>query len=146
MGNNQRSGQLTILDKVINYIENLNKFLVQDIDEFYYQLIENAIEYGMTIKQFWEEDIEIFYCYQYAYLRKLHNTCHTQGLYNYMALGVALGNVLKKKGTKDLDYPKENLLEVNLKEIENQNKKVYTKKVNKENLEEQYRLRLASCY
>ena len=146
MGRNNKSSQLTILDKVIDYISGIYEFLNQDIDEFYYQLLENAIEYGMTPKQFWEEDIEIYYCYQYAYLNKLHTSCHTQGLYNYLALSVVIGNAFRKTSTKPLEYPKDNLLETNLKELKKEQQKQISSNVTRQNLEEQYRLRLASCY
>lgn len=149
MGREQRGNQLTILDKIISYIENINQFITQDIDETYYQLLENAIEYGMTPKQFWEDDIEEYYCYQYAYLKKLHNTCHTQGLYNFVALSVVIGNAFREKNKKPLEYPQENILATRLKEIEQEQKQnaIYkAQNVTKQNLEEQYRLRLANCY
>ena len=145
----ERTSELNSLDIFINNIKNVNEYINQDIDEIYYQLLENAIEYGMTPKQFWEDDIEEYYCYQYAYLKKLHNTCHTQGLYNYVALSIALGNAFREKNKKPLEYPQENILATRLKEIEQEQKQnaIYkAQNITKQNLEEQYRLRLANCY
>lgn len=145
----ERTSELNSLDIFINNIKNVNEYINQDIDEIYYQLLESAIEYGMTPKEFWEDDVDNFYCYQMAYYKKLHNTCHTQGLYNYVALCIALGNSFRKKGDKPVDYPKENILAMKMKEMEKEQKKkaIYkASSINKENLEEQYRLRLANCY
>ena len=159
MGN--QSGKLdnntyNYIDGIISYIDFLNDKYNLDIDNYYYDLLEQALEYGMTPKEFWQEDIELFYCYRNAYMKRIHNQYHTLGLYNSIALEVALGNLFRKSGSKPIEYPKENLLETNLKEIEknirleeinidNKNK-VITKNITKENLEEQYRLRLAKCY
>lgn len=151
-GKSKLNSSLNYLDNIIEYINYLLNKNNYDIDNYYYDLLSLAIEYGMTPKQFWEEDIELFYCYQNAYLNRIHTQCHTQGLYNSIALGVVLGNMLKKKGTKDIEYPKENLLQQNLSNIKqniqngNSNKKQITKCITKSNLEEQYRLRLSKCY
>ena len=75
-----------------------------------YYIVEElplALEYGMTSNDFWNEDCDLFYAYQKAYINKLHTNAHIQGLYNNLAFSIALGNVFKKKGEKPIEYPKE---------------------------------------
>lgn len=158
MGNQQSKldNKFENIDNIINYLDFINDKYNIDIDNYYYDLLEQAIEYGMTPKQFWEEDIELFYCYRNAYIKRTHYQYHTLGLYNVVALGTVLGNMFKKQETKNIEYPKDNLLETNIKEIEkiirledlrNGDKtKIITKNITKDNLEEQYRLRLSRCY
>lgn len=146
----QKSSQLNQLNKIVKYLKELREFLYEDIDTYYYDLLEQAIEYGMTPKQFWEEEVEMFFCYRNAYLQKLHNQCHIQGLYNFMAYSISIANMFKKNKNDKIEYPKDNLLKTSLEEHINKinEKKVILKsnQVTKKNLEEQYRLRLMNCY
>lgn len=146
----QKSNQLNQLNKIVKYLKELREFLYEDIDTYYYDLLEQAIEYGMTPKQFWEEEVEMFFCYRNAYLQRLHNQCHIQGLYNFMAYSISIANMFKKNKNDKIDYPKDNLLKTSLEEHINKinEKKVILKsnQVTKKNLEEQYRLRLMNCY
>ena len=97
MAEKGQSKQLNQLDKIIILLDTLITNKSIDIDTYYYDLLEEAIEYGMTPKQFWEEDIEQFFCYRNAYFKRLHRVSHTQGLYNSIAVGICLANCLKKK-------------------------------------------------
>lgn len=146
----QKSNQLNQLNKIVKYLKELREFLYEDIDTYYYDLLEQAIEYGMTPKQFWEEEVEMFFCYRNAYLQRLHNQCHIQGLYNFMAYSISIANMFKKNKSDKIEYPKDNLLKTSLEEHINKinEKKVILKsnQVTKKNLEEQYRLRLMNCY
>lgn len=146
----QKSSQLNQLNKIVKYLKELREFLYEDIDSYYYDLLEQAIEYGMTPKQFWEEEVEMFFCYRNAYLQRLHNQCHIQGLYNFMAYSISIANMFKKNKSDKIEYPKDNLLKTSLEEHINKinEKKVILKsnQVTKKNLEEQYRLRLMNCY
>ena len=146
----QKSSQLNQLNKIVKYLKELREFLYEDIDTYYYDLLEQAIEYGMTPKQFWEEEVEMFFCYRNAYLQRLHNQCHIQGLYNFMAYSISIANMFKKNKNDKIEYPKDNLLKTSLEEHINKinEKKVILKsnQVTKKNLEEQYRLRLMNCY
>lgn len=154
MGRKQ-TNQLTPFEIIISYVLDIYYLINEDIDEYYYQLLEQALEYGMSIKDFWDSDIENFYCYANAYASKLHNQAHTQGLYNFVALSLALQNVFAKNKSEIKDYPKENYY-ILFKKDEEKKAKQYnnvkqsqilsTKQITKENLEEQYRLRLAQCY
>lgn len=149
--NNQK--QLTDIDKLIIVLDNLKTLYSIDIDNYYYDLLEQAIEYGMTPEQFWEDDIEVFYCYQNAYLKKIHRISHLQGLYTNMAINISLANVLKKKSSNNIEYPKEDMFTQSINKVineindnnNNDNNKIKSK-VTKDNLEEQYRLRLSKCY
>lgn len=146
----QKLSQLNQLNKIVKYLKELREFLYEDIDSYYYDLLEQAIEYGMTPKQFWEEEVEMFFCYRNAYLQRLHNQCHIQGLYNFMAYSISIANMFKKNKSDKIEYPKDNLLKTSLEEHINKinEKKVILKsnQVTKKNLEEQYRLRLMNCY
>lgn len=146
----QKSSQLNQLNKIVKYLKELREFLYEDIDSYYYDILEQAIEYGMTPKQFWEEEVEMFFCYRNAYLQRLHNQCHIQGLYNFMAYSISIANMFKKNKSDKIEYPKDNLLKTSLEEHINKinEKKVILKsnQVTKKNLEEQYRLRLMNCY
>ena len=140
----------------INYILNVYEIVNEDIDVYYYQLIEKALEYGMSIDEFWNSDIEYYYCYENAYFSKIHNLAHTQGLYNFEALTLVAGNIFAKNKGEIKQYPTENfymsyIKEQNKKQNEmiknpNHKEKLSIKKITKENLEEQYRLRLLQCY
>lgn len=61
----------------------------------------------MTPKEFWENDIDTFYAYEKAYITKLHNESHIQGLYTNLALETALSNAFAKNSSKKVEYPKE---------------------------------------
>lgn len=72
---------------------------------FYVEELPLALEYGMTPKQFWEEDMDLFYAYQKAYVNRVHKQSHIQGLYANLAFQTTLSNVLAKKGDKAINYP-----------------------------------------
>lgn len=70
-----------------------------------------AVLYGMTIKEFWEEDPNLFWIYRYSYLEKIdleqkiyNHNAWLQGAYFYEAVSVALCNAFSKSKAK---YPKE---------------------------------------
>lgn len=146
----QKRNQLDKFKKIVEYYKNYYNFINEDIDTYYYDLLEQAIEYGMTPNQFWEEDIELFFCYRNAYIKRLHNQCHIQGLYNYVAYSTVIANMFKKDNSDKINYPKKDLLSTNLEEhiAKLNDEKVILKshQVTKQNLEEQYRLRLMNCY
>lgn len=146
----QLDDNLSRLENLIDSIKSLVDFIYEDLDTYYYDLLEQAIEYGMTPKQFWEEDIELFFCYRNAYMKRVHTQCHIQGLYNFMAYSITVANMFKKNKSEKIDYPKESLLTTTLNEYISKinDKKIVLKasQVNKNNLEEQYRLRLMNCY
>lgn len=106
MGN----GRITNSPQKLN--ENLKRFLDilrVDVDKNYYDMLCIAIEYGMTPKQFWEEDIQLLYVYQKAYVNRLHRETHLQGLYNELAFSVVIGKAFSKKENKKINYPKEDV-------------------------------------
>ena len=75
-------------------------------------MFKKALEYGMTPKQFWEEDEELFIVYQEAYINKVHTKAHIEGLYIFEALTDVVSNVLmgmskKGKTQKPKYYPSE---------------------------------------
>lgn len=66
-----------------------------------------AIQYGMTPEQFYNNNIDLFYAYEKAYITKIHNESHIQGMYIHTALEIALANSLgRSKGQKAYEYPK----------------------------------------
>ena len=68
-----------------------------------------AIEYGMSIKDFWENDPELFWAYRFSYINKLKReneekqyNAWLQGLYFYDGISIALANSFGKANFK---YP-----------------------------------------
>ena len=49
----------------------LISFCERKIDDEYYELLSKAIEYGMRPNEFWNDDIQNFYCYEVAYIKDL---------------------------------------------------------------------------
>lgn len=79
----------------------------------------------MTADQFWEEDPWLAAAYRRANdLKNQHKSeeMWMQGLYVYNAFSVALGNVLKKKGTAPLKYLEEPIRVIPLTEAEKEAK------------------------
>lgn len=75
-----------------------------------YYIVEElplALEYGMTPHDFWNEDCDLLYAYQKAYINKLHTNAHIQGLYNELSVRIAIANSFKKPEDKIVEYPKE---------------------------------------
>lgn len=63
-----------------------------------------AITYGMSVKEFWEDNPDLFWAYRFSYFNKMkenqeifNNNAWLQGAYFYEAISVALCNVLSKQ-------------------------------------------------
>lgn len=63
-----------------------------------------AITYGMSVKEFWENDPDLFWAYRFSYYNKLkdeqemfNNNAWLQGAYFHEAISVALCNALSKQ-------------------------------------------------
>ena len=74
-------------------------------------MLPSAIEYGMSIKDFWESDPELFWAYRFSYINKLKRESEEknynawlQGLYFYDGVSIALANSF---GDKNYKYPSE---------------------------------------
>lgn len=74
-------------------------------------MLPSAIEYGMPIKDFWENDPELFWAYRFSYINKLrreseekNNIAWLQGMYFYEGISIALANSFGKANYK---YPTE---------------------------------------
>lgn len=63
----------------------------------------------MTSNEFWNNDIQEFYCYQIAFINKSFNTSYQQGFYNHIAFSTVIANVFRDKNTPIQNYPKENI-------------------------------------
>ena len=70
-----------------------------------------AITYGMSAKEFWEDNPDLFWAYRFSYYESLklqqkvfNHNAWLQGAYFYDALLIALNNSFTKKR---LDYPSE---------------------------------------
>lgn len=73
-------------------------------------MLPSAIEYGMSIKDFWENDPELFWAYRFSYINKLKRESEInnynawlQGLYFFEGVSIALANGF---GSAKLQYPK----------------------------------------
>ena len=97
-----------------------------------------AIEYGLSIDEFWNGDIDLFYAYQKAYINKIHKQAHIQGIYTKLALELGVSNILKKKEDKYIDFPKEDIFNPfnnNINIVNNNDKLVNKIDVSKNNNE-----------
>ena len=63
-----------------------------------------AITYGMSVKEFWENDPDLFWAYRFSYFTKLkteqeifNNNAWLQGAYFHEAISVALCNAFSKQ-------------------------------------------------
>lgn len=72
-------------------------------------MLPSAIEYGMSIEEFWEKDPELFWAYRFSYINKIKRqeelnnyNAWLQGLYNYEGVSIALANSF---GKSKLKYP-----------------------------------------
>lgn len=70
-----------------------------------------ALTYGMSVKEFWEEDPDLFWAYRFSYYTKLkteqeifNNNAWLQGAYFHDAISVALCNAFSKS---KIEYPKQ---------------------------------------
>ena len=70
-----------------------------------------AIEYGMSVHEFWEEDPDLFWAYRFSYFNQIKNrqelfnhNAWLQGAYFYEGISVAFNNAFNKNKLK---YPKE---------------------------------------
>lgn len=63
----------------------------------------------MTPHQFWDEDPDLLFAYQQAYINKIHKQAHINGLYNNLAFSIALSNAFREKNTKVIEFPKEDV-------------------------------------
>lgn len=66
-----------------------------------------AIQYGMPIKEFWDEDESLFYAYQKAYINNLHQTSHINALYFKIGIELGIANLFKGKNDKYIEFPSE---------------------------------------
>lgn len=62
-----------------------------------------ALTYGMSVKEFWEDDPDLFWVYRFSYYtkqkeeqEKFNSNAWLQGAYFYEALSVALCNAFSK--------------------------------------------------
>lgn len=79
---------------------------------YYVEELPLALEYGMTPEQFWDDDIDLLFAYQRAYVNRTHYQAHVQGLYNHIAFGVVMKNAFKKSGDKAAKYPNEPVVNI----------------------------------
>lgn len=64
-----------------------------------------AIQYGMSIYDFWHGDIDLIYAYEKAYYNHLYQNAYVQGMYVNSAFSIAYSNIWNKG--KKLEYGKE---------------------------------------
>ena len=67
----------------------------------------------MSIKEFWEDDPDLFWAYRFSYINRkkfeqeeMNTHCWLQGAYFYEAISVALSNAFSN-GNKELTWRKE---------------------------------------
>ena len=72
-------------------------------------MLPSAIEYGMSVKDFWEGNPELFWAYRFSYINKIKRESEItnynawlQGLYFFEGISIALSNSF---GKGNLKYP-----------------------------------------
>lgn len=93
------------------------------------EVLPLALQYGMSVEEFWHEDKKLYNAYQKSYYIGLHEKSWLDGFYFNVALCNLAGNIFRKKGAKALEYPD--------KPINPFDKK--PDKITKENLEQKFR-------
>lgn len=73
-----------------------------------------AITYGMSVKEFWEDNPDLFWAYRFSYYTKLkneqeifNNNAWLQGAYFHEAISVALCNAFSKQKVEYSNKPYE---------------------------------------
>ncbi len=71
-----------------------------------------AITYGMSVKEFWEDNPDLFWAYRFSYFTKIkteqeifNNNAWLQGAYFHEAITVALCNAFGKQKIKYSEKP-----------------------------------------
>ena len=71
-----------------------------------------AITYGMSVKEFWEDNPDLFWAYRFSYFTKIkteqeifNNNAWLQGAYFHEAITVALCNAFDKQKIKYSEKP-----------------------------------------
>lgn len=71
-----------------------------------------AITYGMSVKEFWEDDPDLFWAYRFSYYEKVkyenevyNQNAWLQGAYIYEAVQVAINNSFGKHKLEYSKYP-----------------------------------------
>lgn len=89
-------------------------------------LLPYAIEYGMSVEDFWVKDPDLFWAYRFSYINKykreqenFNERAWLQGAYFYEAISVAISNAFGK----EISYSKEpyNLKPKQQEKTENKN-------------------------
>jgi hypothetical protein len=75
------------------------------------ELFPSAIMFGMSSKDFWEEDPQLYWSYRTFYIKKIEQDAESEnykawlhGSYNCLAVSIALNNGFSKQ---KIEYPKE---------------------------------------
>lgn len=71
-----------------------------------------AITYGMSVKEFWEDNPDLFWAFRFSYYNKIkeendmsNSVAWLQGAYFYSAVSVALNNAFSKEKIKYPEKP-----------------------------------------
>lgn len=96
--------------------------------DWFYDLLPMAITYGMSVKEFWEDNPDLFWAYRFSYYEKIKNeqemfnyNAWLQGAYFYDAISIALSNGFGKAHLKYPDKPF-GVME-SIEQVDNQRKK-----------------------
>ncbi|MBS7020359.1 MAG: hypothetical protein KH135_00595, partial [Firmicutes bacterium] len=71
-----------------------------------------AITYGMSVKEFWEDDPDLFWAYRFSYFERLraeqemfNHNAWLQGLYFHEAISISLNNAFSDKKLQYTNKP-----------------------------------------
>ena len=84
----------------------------KNLTDYFYYLLPLAITYGMSVKEFWEDDPDLFWAYRFSYYENLkynqelfNQQAWLQGAYFHEAVSVALCNAFSKSKHTYSDKP-----------------------------------------
>lgn len=93
------------------------------------EVLPLALQYGMSVEEFWHKDKRLYDAYQKAYYRRTYEQSWCIGNYVNIAINNLAGNIFAKKGAKALEYP----------EMPHDPFEKKPEKITKENIEEKFR-------
>jgi outer membrane receptor for ferrienterochelin and colicin len=124
--------------------ENARSETVKNEESDYYEdiLLPTALLYGMTAKEFWNEDPALMWSYRLTFIQKQKNQnyrdnqlAYLTGLYNYSALSTVIHNSFSKE--KPIEY----MQPIDIDKIEEESKMTREEKIAKMRKENEDKIR-----
>lgn len=105
----RKESQLENIQKINFDISSSKKISAKDY--FLEYLFPDAIIYGMSYDEFWNEDPQLYFSYRFSYMQRMelerekqNQYAWLQGFYNTKAFNVVLYNAFKEKNEQPIMY------------------------------------------